>query len=212
MIIDNSYFQTKPLFIPNAVAQPAIGYNTPDNTAELNLFIDEKERELLLSFLGYDQLTELLSQFTDDGDWKSDALQKWKDLVDGKNDWKGLRYEVSGKKYSLIAYYVYFYFLGEDATYYSGTGVQAPEAANSESVLPNPKQVKAWNMFVRMYGSNVSYNRPTFFNNWNGTGMTWLGNNPDANSITLYDFMTKNSDVYNTSFFRAYTPLNNYGL
>ena len=215
MIINSTYFNSKPLYIPNSVPQPAIGYNTPDSTEELNMFIDERERELLLSFLGYEQTTELLNQFTEAGEWIETPLQKWVDLVDGKEDWKGLRYTVSGKKYSLIAYFVYFYFLGEDSTFYSTTGIQSPDAANSTPVAPNPRQAKSWNTFLRMYGNIYGYGRgvsPTFFNNWNGTGMMWLGNNPDTNVVTLYDFMSRNSDIYNMSFFRAYSPVNAFGL
>lgn len=213
MIIDKSYFLNKPLYIPNVVTQPSIGVNTPTKTEELTSFIDEKERDLLLSILGYAQTTELYNQFEADGTWKEDALPKWKDLVDGKEDWKGLRYTIGGNKVSLIAYYVYFYFLGHDATTYSTVGVQQPEAANSVTIAPSGRQVNAWSKFLRMYGwLNRGFNQPTFFRNWNGLGMTWLTGNQDKNEITLVDFLNKNSDVYDNGFITYYTPVNTFGL
>lgn len=213
MIIDKSYFLYKPLFIPNVIEQPAIGTSTPSKASELTSFIDNKEKDLLLSFLGYAQTTELYDQFETNGAWKPSALQKWKDLVDGKEDWKGLRYTLGGVKVSLIANYVYFYFLGEDASTYGTTGVQQAEAANSLTLAPNQKQVNAWSKFLRMYGwIQTGYNQPTFFRNWNGLGIVWNGLSQDRNEVTLIDFLNKNSDVYDNGFITYYTPVNTWGL
>lgn len=214
MIIDSSYFLYKPLFIPQAVSTvPDTGTGLPSAISDLSAYINDKEAELLLSFLGYEQYTELLSQFNTDGTWITDPIQKWVDLVDGKENWKGLRYTVGSSKKSLIANYVYFYFLGDDATHYSIAGTQRPEYANSVAMIPNDRQSKIWLEFLRMYGYyNARLNWPSFFNNWNGYGMTWRSANQDLNVITLYDFMTLNSDVYDTSKFATYMPVNPYNL
>lgn len=213
MIIDKSYFQYQPLYIPNSVEQPYIGTNTPSKADELTVFIDEKEKDLLLSFLGYEQTSELLDQFTEEGAWKPTALQKWKDLVDGKEDWKGLRYESGGNKVSLIAYYVYFYFLGYDASTYSTTGVQQAQASNANTLTPSGKQVTAWSKFLRMYGwLQAGYNNPMFFRNWNGLGMTWLGMNQDKNEVTLIEYLQKYPESYNSGFITYYSPVNTFGL
>lgn len=213
MLINTSYFVNRPLFIPKAVLQPSIGSNTSARNIDLERFIDEKERCLLLSFLGYEQYTELSSQLNTDGTFKENAADKWKYLVDGINDWKGLRYEFSGNKISLIAYYVYFFFIKEDNTYLSNVGVQSVQAVNSIKIMPNDKQVMAWSEFLRMYGGTKSYSQPySFFHNWNGMGMQWVGTNVNSNEITLYDFMTKNSDVYDVSKFTFHNPVNSLGL
>lgn len=52
----------------------------------------------MLDVLGFSQATELYNQFEPDGSWKVTALAKWVDLVDGKDNWKGLRYTIGGKK------------------------------------------------------------------------------------------------------------------
>lgn len=211
MIIDTSYFQSKEVFIPNAIAQPSIGSNSPTAISDLQNEIDAREYDLLLSFLGAEQTTELFEQFEADGTWKVDALQKWKDLVDGKEDWRGLRYTIGNRKVSLIAFYVFFYYLKSDYSHYSTTGINSSNAENATNHLPNDKQTTAWNTFVQMFQGNnsngVSYR---FSKNWNGTMLRWSGSNRNLNS--LYDFMSRNSEVYNTSFFNFHSIINPYNL
>jgi len=215
MIIDNSYFLNKAVYIPHAVAQPSIGGNTPNSVLQLQGEIEEKESEFLVSFLGWEQYAELIDQFEDAAPyaWKPDALQKWKDLVDGKEDWRGLRYNVGNKKISIIAYYVFFHYLASDFSSYSTTGVQVAEAENSTRQLPNGKQVSAWNQMVKMYGLEGSYSRSNyqFSQNWNGTMLQWLGN-VIGNETTLYDFMHSRPEDFDTSFFTPRSLVNIYNL
>lgn len=213
MIIDNSYFLNKPLFIPQSLSTiPTGGTGYAKASDEVNAFISDKESEFLLSFLGYDQYTELLSQFVN-GALKPDALPKWVDLVDGKDQWRGLRYNIGTYKKSIIAYYVYFYWLMQDNVTNTVMGVQKPEAANSQYMIPNDSQAKIWNEFINMYGYNCTSSlNPTFFNNWNGTGIRWTGSNMDSNMFSLYDFMSKNSSDYDLSKFSNYQPVNPYNL
>lgn len=215
MIITTAYFLNKNVFIPNSVVQPSIGSNAPNSLNQLQAEIDEREDELLLSFLGQAQKTELYAQFETDGTWKPTALQKWKDLVDGADfdtkHWSGLRYTIGTKKISLIAFYVYFWYLKEDYATYSTTGIQVAQSENSISQLPNEKQVSAWNKFVNMYdGGNIAQRGYTFSRNWNGNMLRW--NNGENNQVSLYDFMSAKSDVYNLSFFNHYNLINPYNL
>lgn len=211
MIIDTSYFLKKDVFIPNAVVQPSIGSNTPTSLLQLQAEIDEKEYEFLLSFLGHEQTNELLNQFEVDGSWKSDALQKWKDLVDGVEEWKGLRYTIGTQKNSLIAYYVFFYYLKSDFSNYSTTGVQVAQSENAISQLPNQKQVTAWNKFVNMYdGGNISQRNYNFSSNWNGLMLRW--NSSARNEVSLLDFIRSKSYVYDTKFLSYYGIINSMNL
>lgn len=214
MIINSDYFLTKAVYIPNVVAQPSIGGNTPSALSTLTDEIEEKEAELLLAALGYEQFAELMAQFNSDGTYVTTPVQKWVDLVDGKEyngkKWKGLRYEAGDKKISLIAYYVFFYYLQEDFTTYSTTGIQAAKAENSVSQTPNQKQAQVWNKFVDMYNGD-SANKPSLFTNWNGTGIRW-GSANNANQVSLYRFLSDNSDVYDTSFFTFQSVINPYNL
>ena len=215
MIINTAYFLNKNVFIPNAVAQPSIGSNTATSIDQLKAEIDEREDELLLSFLGQEQKVELLAQFNTDGTWKDDALQKWKDLVDGVDyegkHWNGLRYTIGTKKISLIAFYVYFWYLKEDFSTYSTTGIQVAQSENALSQLPNEKQTSAWNKFVNMYNGGSFYGRDyNFSSNWNGTMLRWnIGQN---NEVSLHDFMNAKSDIYDLSFFKHYDLINSMNL
>lgn len=220
MIIDTSYFLNKSVFIPYAVNQPNIGGNTPSLVQKLQEEIDAYEEKLLIGALGYVQYQELKNQFEKTNNvwvFKSDALQKWIDLVDGyvyeDKKWNGLRFSFGAKKISLIAYYVFFYYLKGDFSVYSSTGIQIPNAENSMAQSPNPKLSEAWNSFIEMYwGDNSSFNVPTFGENWNGTYMQWqTGNNP--NTVSLYDYLISRNDVYDTKWFsRLGGFVNPFGL
>jgi hypothetical protein len=211
MIINVQYFQSKELYIPNSVSQPSIGSVSPSASTQLTEEIESIEQSLLLDILGYEQLQELNAQFEPNGDWKVDALPKWVDLVDGKDDWKGLRYTIGTKKISLIAYYVFFYYLGMDFQTYSTTGMQIPQAENSLTNDPSVKQVSVWNKFVRMYVGNGMYDNGDVSSNWNGEYISF-GDTRVGNEVTLYKFLTNNRDIYDVTFFTNKTPLNYFGL
>jgi|TARA_R110000868_G_scaffold159835_2_gene389046 hypothetical protein len=211
MIINAQYFQTKELYIPNSVAQPSIGSVLPSATAQLNEEIESIEQSLLLDILGYEQLQELMAQFDEDGEWVEDPIQKWVDLVDGVDDWKGLRYSIGTKKISLIAYYVFFYYLGTDFQTYSTTGMQIPRAENSLYNNPSIKQTTVWNKFIKMYIGDKRYGLPLLENNWNGYFLNFSGK-VIGNEVSLYDYLMKNRDLYDTSYFTVKTHINYMGL
>lgn len=211
MIINAQYFQTKELYIPNSVAQPSIGSVIPNAATQLEQEIESIEQSLLLDILGYEQLQELNAQFEENGDWVEDPIQKWVDLVDGKDDWKGLRYTVGTKKVSLIAYYVFFYYLGMDFQTYSTTGMQIPKAENSIMNDPTIKQVSVWNKFVRMYVGTGMYDNGDVTNNWNGQFISF-GDTKSGNEVSLYKYLRDNRDIYDISYFTNKTPLNYFGI
>lgn len=216
MIIDTSYFLPKDVFIPNVVSQPSIGSNTPNNFDSIIDEISDREREVLISFLGFDQFEELIDQFEKLTPmvftFKTTALQKWIDLVNGKDNWKGLRYTVGSKKISLIAYYFYFHYLAQDFSTYTTTGVVISDSANSVVQTPNQKQAKVWNKFVSMANginrsNGVNY---AMFQNFNGQGIQF--GQRDNNELSLYDFMSLNSQDYDLSHFIIRTVINPFGL
>jgi len=213
MIIDAQYFKSKELYIPNSVAQPNIGSASPSALLQLNEEIDSIEHQLLLDMLGYAQTTELKDQFElIDGEfvWKIGALQKWIDLVDGKDEWRGLRYTIGGKKVSVIAYYVFFQYLGLDYNQYTTNGMQISKVENSITQDPSIKQVSVWNRFIKMYIGDNWNNNVTISTNWNGAYLSYLKN--DSNELSVYDFLSNNRDVYDISYFVTKRPLNYFGI
>lgn len=205
MILDTSFFLDRRYFVSNTVTEPAAGYNTPTGNQSFQDLMEYREREVLIKALGLTQYNELSAQFTGN-DIDPSALQKWKDLVDGKSydgkTWQGLRLEVGGRKYSFLVPYVYFYWL--EATYATdtGTGAQSPESANSVKQVVNPKQIDAWNDFIPQYSEiGVNMGREySFFSNWNGFGMQW-GQNNESKQVSLYRFLKDHPEDYDSSFF-----------
>jgi len=125
-IIDDTYFNATKRNIPNLDEADSKSF------AELELLIDEKCRLLLLSFLTAEQFQELDSYLVD-GIFPEPPIgipQKWIDLVNGttyyKNDveliWTGLIYKKGTYKGSLLADYVYYYWLTENVSYMTGVG------------------------------------------------------------------------------------------
>ena len=211
MIIDSTYFIGKETYIPNAVLQPSIGSNNISAASELLQEIEDKESELMLDVLGFSQATELYNQFEPDGSWKVTALAKWVDLVDGKDNWRGLRYTIGGKKVSLIAYYVFFYYLANAYHTYTTTGMQIAKSENAVTQDPSIKQVSIWNKFIKMYVGSLMINQVQFTSNWNGTAMSFNGINL-SNEVSLYEFLLNNKDVYDISYFKSKSVINYFGL
>lgn len=225
MIINNSYLLNKSVFIPHAVAQPSVGGNAPTSVAQLNAFIDEKEYEFLVMTLGFEKAKVVLDNLAAPVSPATEytinpAAPQWvKDLIngltysDGTKRWQGLRYTIGTQKLSLIAYYVFFYWLGEDFSNYSTTGVQVPQSENSIRQLPNGKQVAAWNKFAGMYNGDASGNRwlnYSFFSNWNRLGMRWSGNSGSLTEVSLYRFMQDND--FDMQYFTLQGGINIYNL
>jgi len=221
MLINTSYFQNKSVFIPSTVTQPSIGSNTPTAADSLQQEIDQRECEVLVKALGWVQYAELLDQLeqvSPSTDWtvKPSAPQKWKDLVngvtyDGKR-WNGLRYTLGTNKISLIANYVYFYYLQSEWYQYTATGIQVAEAENSVRQSPNNQMVKAWNSFIEMYGGNNDGRGYSFFNNRNGFGMRWAFGTNEKTDVSLYRFLSDRSGDFDNSFFQHLGMINIYNL
>lgn len=212
MIIDSSYFLNKMVFIPNVVAQPSIGNNSPSIIDTLNGEIEYKEKELLISILGYEQYIELSQQFIERAGiwyWIDTPLQKWVDLVDGKDSWKGFRYTIGGNKISLIANYIFCHYLEQDYSTYTTTGVVISDSANSTLVNPTQKITIAWNDFVRQLNGICNYNNINYPFSFNGTSLNVSNTNSE---LSLLDFMSLNNTDYDTSFFEVRTVRNSLGL
>lgn len=211
MIIDTSYFTSSPLFVPEAVAQPTIGYNTPSNVDDFKAYIDRMEYQFLVNSIGFSQYSELKDQFNEDGTWKDDALPKWKDLVDGKNSWVGLRYNIGTGKLSIIAYYIYSMWVYENYTTLTSLGVQSPDAANSTKVNPTLEHIDKWNVFVEMYQGCSQLG----FNHWNPIFFEWNGypyHRENGNFLSFLGYISSNPTLYDNSSFNYYETKNRFGL
>ena len=201
MIIDRSYFKGE-IYIPN-VEDIAPDSELLGNGSELDVFITEYEREVLIKCLGFSLYSVFKSQFNSDNspNLKNDSEQKWKDLLNGKSynidgkmvNWSGLIHKNNPFKRSLIAYYVYFHFLNNDISHYTGTGMQVEKTKSAENVSHIPKAVRAWRKFYEL--TVGTYNTTSYIEKANGTGIDW--GNCESAERSLYQFIQdmNNSDV-----------------
>ena len=154
-IINDTYFQAPKREIPNLDEADSKTF------AELELLIDEKCRLLLLGFLTSEQVTELESYLVDGilPEDTSGIPQKWIDLVNGKNytangvelRWTGLIWTKGTYKGSLLADFVYYYFLESQASYMTGVGDAKGNPKGATMVNPTQRLVTIWNEFVKQY-------------------------------------------------------------
>lgn len=118
-------------------------------SSSLTSFIEEHEDQLLLDLFGYDLYKA----------YKAGAgtTQKYTDIRDGKEyttragistKWRGLKYTVGTAKHSLIAAYVYWNWMRNEATVTTGTGEKTANAQNADNASPARKMVDAWNWMV----------------------------------------------------------------
>jgi len=62
-----------------------------------------------------------------------------------------------------------------------------------------------------MYIGDVRYGLPSVENNWNGSFLNFSGK-VIGNEVSLYDYLMKNSDVYDTKYFTVKKHINYIGL
>jgi len=112
-------------------------------------FIDKYEPIILQELLGYQLYTDFIAGLGEDP-----IQQKWLDLRDGAiytgrnglTKWIGL----TDKKHSLIANYVYYEYMRNEAEITVGSGVVTPEVENATRTGPRFLQVRAWNEMVEL--------------------------------------------------------------
>lgn len=161
-IINDTYFQSPKREVSNLNEADSKSF------AELQLLIDEKCRLLLLDFLTVEQFQELDSYLVNGmfpEVYQPDPLlpdyvpQKWIDLVKGAtyevNDvnlvWDGLIYSKGTYKGSLLADYVYFFWLESQVSYMTGVGDAKGNPKGAVLVNPTQRYVNTWNDFVKAY-------------------------------------------------------------
>lgn len=211
-IIDETYFQSPKREVPNLEEADSKTF------AELELLIDEKCRSLLLDFLTFEQVTELESYLVDGllPDPPTGVPQKWIDLINGttyeKNGvtliWNGLIYSKGTYKGSLLADYVYYYWLTEMASYMTGVGDAKANPKGANLVNPTQRVVNTWNDFVKAYQGFNGYCSDISYNNLVHSLMDY---NNETNS-SLLRFLSDHNEVYPNENRQFFTVQNQLGL
>ena len=127
--------------------------NIPDSDYnDLTAYITRYEKEILMELLGYD-LYILVAAYN-----VTTSPQRIKDLVEGKAytlssgdqiKWNGLK---NTDLISLIAYYVYYWFVGNNNTTLQGIGNVKLKSENSDNARAGITISTAWNRLETLYG------------------------------------------------------------
>lgn len=104
--------------------------------SDLELFISQLEKQFLRKALGY-ELSKLVIENTD---------PLVADLIAGSGQWEG--FTNTGKE-SVIAYYVYYYYLRSKVTFTTSTGEKKPGNENSTDATPAFKVMRAWDLMLK---------------------------------------------------------------
>ncbi len=215
-IIDNTYFEKGWLFIPNNKDTNSEPVGSPSAQSEIDFFITEYERELLLNAFGVTLYDELQAEID-----ATPSIQKWIDLIDGKNytinsntkRWNGLK---GANSQSLIAFYVYCQYVRNDNSTYLTTGIAQNTANNAERSDPTPKFVKSWTRFLEQYqGNGYNYGYPTIITNRSGmVGLDYYGQ--DNIEVNMFQYLTDQNTLEPTDFpdfeFKFYETYNTMGI
>lgn len=114
----------------------------------VQLLIKQREPELLIDLFGYELYKNYLAGVATE--------QKYKDVRDGKEyttragklaKWRGLKNSTLSQ--SLIANYVYYWYLRDQASVTTGTGEKTAKAQNASNASPRVKMARAWNQMVK---------------------------------------------------------------
>ncbi|MEN8122412.1 MAG: hypothetical protein ABFS35_18855 [Bacteroidota bacterium] len=190
-------------YIPNRDDAP--NSDIIGNEPELQGFIDVHEKEVLVQLLGFNLYTELMDQFDVNGDWNIVVDQKWKDLVDGKDAYRGMK--------DLLVGYVFYKFIESDDSHYSTIGVQKENSENAERFDSRPKAVQLYRKFYEQaiggFYQDQSYIKPSIWGNLNV--VMWSGGY-GSNFISLYEYLSMNSIDFTDWMPTNFKNINNFDV
>lgn len=146
-LIDSTYFI-------NDISLP--GNALSGAREDISQYLDKYQKQVLISLLGY-PLWKLVQAEID-----AEVYTNYNGLVNGEEydveylgetttvKWNGLK---NSDLVSLIAYYVYYFYMKDHVTHTTGIGESVSEKENAVSISPVRKMVDAWNHFCDLYGS-----------------------------------------------------------
>ena len=211
MIIDATYF-IGDIHLPQVGANASTMVN--DN-ALLEDFINQYEPELLNKALGRKLYNEFKLNIDTGSTLIAGADQKWDDLLNGANYekngvtyfWRGL---IDSSK-SLIAYYVYYYMLQSKITQQTTVGTIKAEAKNAASASSTNVMVSAWRKFNEWYQGG-GYNKPSIYYYKGVYVEDYFNSDDNSKDVSLYTFLSDNSDNYDDWYFTPIENKNTWGL
>lgn len=190
MLIDNTFFTNK-ILIPNL----GVGIGKTN----IDALIEEKCYSFLRSLLGQKLYKELLLNLDVNLDLKTDADQKWKDLLYGKEyddkKWNGLIQTGKHLKYSILADYTYLCYIENTTSLTTNNGQVVLESKNATNVNPTQKQVEVWNGIVDVVQESLQGDKPYLSRIRGVLFVDWYGSNNSSN-VTLTEYFNDHSEEF----------------
>ena len=206
MFIDNTYFVGE-IEIPNKSGPIS-------NATAITQAINQYEKEILISLLGYKLYSLLMADLGEDG---KPQTQPFIDLINGAEfehtfagqtmtlKWNGL---VNAEKQSLIAYYVYYKYVEREVTHMSGIGNILPGSEKGGRVSSVNKMVNAWDRMRELYGK-FSPELRRYYERFNShSGLYYIHDDQPS----AYNFLFANKESYPDWRFTPIWGINAFGI
>lgn len=218
MIVTGAYFVGE-LYLSQVTPETASKHT--NNKLKNEYFINEYEREILESGLGYGMLKEFYTHINEsNGLIKEDSVDTvWDELLNGKEYQKGdKRYYWSGLvekqgllNRSMMAYYVYFRYLNDQTRQNTARGTSTGgKKEKKASVMPST--TGAWRKLVKWYGGDECGINPSISYKRGITFVDYYQNN-NSGRVSLYQFLSDNKDDYpKWQFTSLGDNLNRFGI
>ncbi len=201
-ITNNTYYKDE-IYIPHA--KPSVTANVTTVSAELDIFIEEYERDALIKCFGFQLYTlfyvELDDTQTNGLDAGADA--KWDDLLNGKEytnpaddavAWRGIRYKAKFAdalpSKSFLANYVFYNYEQNADIFRTGVGYVKGKGKNVSERSAVPRVINAWRKMAEIIQGREF--TTTIITNRFGYGVDYYYDNSE---VTLYKFIRDMNDA-----------------
>lgn len=208
-LINESYFKNQ-LYIPYAsdvITGLPTDLTTPNNKQSLLDLINEVEKDLFINALGLELYNEMQTAI---GDIENPLYVRWKNLIQGE-EYDGKIWEGLTVDNNLIANLVFSIYLNQNTQFYQQTGVNQPNAENSNVVSPNYKTAVAYQTFVRKYQLGKLC-KPVVIGNF----IDYYGSDNDNIQRSMYQYLLDKAAVFPewvSTKFKTYTDtINSFDL
>jgi len=204
--IDNTYFVGE-ITIPDIA-----GLNS--NATALTQAIDQYEKEILISLLGYKLYSLLMADLDEDGKPQTEPYlslvngAEFDHVCDGETvllKWNGL---VNTDRQSLIAYYAYYKYVERQTTHLSGVGTILPGSEKGGRVSPVNKMINAWERMRELYGKLPPQTKRYYENYISCVAMYY----PHDFNPSAYNYLLSNKESFPDWRFTPICGINIFGI
>tara|TARA_R110000764_G_C11027156_1_gene384738 strand:- start:3236 stop:3916 length:681 start_codon:yes stop_codon:yes gene_type:complete len=226
MITKSTYYKNE-IYTPHSVV--SVSSDVTDVEESLFDFIEEYEREALISLLGYHLAIEFINNLDAS---KSNGLvdsadEKWNELLNGKTYsspdtgktvvWRGIRFKsIASREHpdvSMLAYYVYYNYQSNSYITMGDTGAQIVDSKNAQSVVPTQKVVKALSKFIAFAQKGFFNPKRVIYSD--GLGVDYYEEAINI-EISLYKFIYDSNNIVE-DYYADFTPkkwneVNQFGI